>query len=90
MAKENSDRITLDLFHAEKRAGRPRTNPLPRQEQLRVNKHNQLVRDRQRGLKRVELKVERDLFDALNREAETRKISRSALIELLLREQLQL
>ncbi|VTP65222.1 LexA regulated protein [Leclercia adecarboxylata] len=57
MAKEHTDRTTLDLFANERRPGRPKTNPLSRDEQLRINKRNQLKRDKSRGLKRVELKL---------------------------------
>ncbi|MFM2479747.1 LexA regulated protein [Celerinatantimonas sp. YJH-8] len=88
MAKQNTDRTTIDLFATEKRAGRPKTNPLPRKEQLRVNKRNQLRRDRQKGLKRVELKVESSLFEALNELASGKGVSRSELIEQVLREYL--
>ena len=34
MAKEQTDRTTLDLFAHERRPGRPKTNPLSRDEQL--------------------------------------------------------
>lgn len=59
MAKEQTDRTTLDLFAHERRPGRPKTNPLSRDEQLRINKRNQLKRDKVRGLKRVETEAER-------------------------------
>ncbi|MGG5838578.1 MULTISPECIES: LexA regulated protein [Enterobacteriaceae] len=89
MAKEQTDRTTLDLFATERRPGRPKTNPLSRDEQLRINKRNQLKRDKSRGLKRVELKLNADAVDALNELADARDISRSELIEALLLEQLQ-
>ena len=54
MAKEHTDRTTLDLFANERRPGRPKTSPLSRDEQLRINKRNQLKRDKVRGLRRVE------------------------------------
>ncbi|CAG9296496.1 LexA regulated protein [Celerinatantimonas diazotrophica] len=84
MAKQNTDRTTIDLFANEKRAGRPKTNPLSRKEQLRVNKRNQLRRDRQKGLKRIELKVGNDLLSALNTLASEQGLSRSELIEQVL------
>ncbi|WP_376753338.1 LexA regulated protein, partial [Enterobacter soli] len=46
MAKEQTDRTTIDLFANERRPGRPKTNPLSRDEQLRINKRNQLKRDK--------------------------------------------
>lgn len=88
MAKEATDRTTIDLFATEKRRGRPRSNPLPREQQLKVNKRNQIMRDRAKGLKRIELKVSQDLYDALNEKALAINISRSQLIELILQEQL--
>lgn len=81
MAKENTDRTTIDLFADERRPGRPKTSPLTRDEQLRVNKRNQLKRDKVRGLRRVELKINSDAVDALNQLAEQRNMSRSELIE---------
>ncbi|MBO2607773.1 LexA regulated protein [Shewanella algae] len=88
MAKEATDRTTIDLFATEKRRGRPRSNPLSREQQLKVNKRNQIMRDRAKGLKRIELKVSQDLYDALNEKALASNISRSQLIELILQEQL--
>ncbi|WP_338562173.1 LexA regulated protein [Erwinia sp. E_sp_B04_7] len=88
MAKENTDRTTIDLFADDRRPGRPKTNPLTRDEQLRINKRNQLKRDKVRGLKRVELKMNSDAVDALNELAEQRNMSRSELIEEMVMAQL--
>lgn len=88
MAKEQTDRTTLDLFANERRPGRPKTNPLSRDEQLRINKRNQLKRDKVRGLKRVELKLNAEAVDALNALADAREMSRSELIEEMLLAQL--
>ncbi|HAB23439.1 MAG: LexA regulated protein [Pantoea sp.] len=90
MAKEHTDRTTLDLFANERRPGRPKTSPLSRDEQLRINKRNQLKRDKVRGLRRVELKMTSEAVDALNTLAEQRNISRSELIEQMLLAQLKL
>ncbi len=88
MVKEQTDRTTLDLFAHERRPGRPKTNPLSRDEQLRINKRNQLKRDKVRGLKRVELKLNAEAVEALNELAESRNMSRSELIEEMLMQQL--
>lgn len=88
MAKSETDRTTIDLFENEKRPGRPKTNPLPREVQLKVNKRNQIKRDRARGLKRVEFKVSSELYQALSDMAEAQNMSRSALIETILQEKL--
>ncbi|MBW7982603.1 LexA regulated protein [Enterobacillus tribolii] len=88
MAKEQTDRTTLDLFADERRPGRPKTSPLSRDEQLRINKRNQLRRDKVNGLRRVELKINEEAVDILNRLAQERNISRSELIEQMLLAQL--
>ena len=88
MAKSETDRTTLDLFEYEKRPGRPKTNPLPRDMQLKVNKRNQIKRDKARGLKRVEFKVSSQLYQALSDMADAQNISRSALIGTILQERL--
>ncbi|WP_291969368.1 LexA regulated protein [Candidatus Symbiopectobacterium sp.] len=88
MAKEQTDHTTLDLFADERRPGRPKTNPLSRDEQLRINKRNQLRRDKVRGLRRIELKINEEAVEALNSLAEMQNISRSELIERMLLSQL--
>ncbi|QIM63472.1 LexA family transcriptional regulator [Pasteurellaceae bacterium Orientalotternb1] len=84
MAKQDSDCITLDLFENLPKVGRPRTNPLSREQQLRINKRNQLRRDRSSGLRRVELKLHSDLVLALEEQAIAQGISRGQLIEQIL------
>lgn len=84
MAKQDSDCITLDLFEHLPKIGRPRTNPLSREQQLRINKRNQLKRDKSSGLKRVELKLHTDLVLALERQAALKGLSRGQLIEQIL------
>ncbi|MBV2129786.1 LexA regulated protein [Arsukibacterium indicum] len=88
MAKIATDRTTIDLFAAEKRPGRPKTNPLPREEQLKLNKRNQIKRDRNNGLKRIEFKVSGQLYAALTRAAEQANTTRGNLIEQLLEQAL--
>ncbi len=88
MAKEQTDRTTLDLFAHERRPGRPKTNPLSRDEQLRINKRNQLTRAKGRGLTRVEPKLNAEAVEALNERADSRPMSRSELIEEMLMQHL--
>lgn len=88
MAKEVSDLTTIDLFSDEKRPGRPKTNPHSRSVQIKINKRNQVKRDKNNGLKRVEFKVHHSLFEQLEQLAKTQKVSRSELIESLLIESL--
>ena len=88
MAKESSDRITHDLFADEVRPGRPKSNPHSRKVQLKINKQNQVLRDKQNGLKRIELKVDSKLFSALNQLSKEQNINRSELITQLLHAQI--
>lgn len=84
MAKEASDLTTIDLFSEEKRPGRPKTNPHPRSVQIKINKRNQVKRDKNKGLKRVEFKIHHSLFEQLDQLATEQGVSRSELIESLL------
>jgi len=88
MAKESFDRITHDLFADDVRPGRPKSNPHPRKVQLKINKQKQVMRDRQKGLKRIELKVDSELFNLLNQLSEEQNINRSELITQLLHAQI--
>lgn len=85
MAKERTDLTTIDLFSDEKRPGRPRTNPHTREVQVRINKRNQVKRDKNKGLKRVEFKIHQDLFEKLESRALETGLSRSQLIESILK-----
>lgn len=84
MAKIATDRTTIDLFAQDKRPGRPKTNVLPRDEQLKLNKRNQVKRDRSKGLKRIEFKVSEQLYTALSEQAEKAEMTRSAYLEHIL------
>mgnify|MGYP000515952894 FL=1 len=88
MAKEISDLTTIDLFSDEKRPGRPKTNPHPRNVQIKINKRNQVKRDKNNGLKRVEFKIHHSLFQQLEALAKEQNVSRGELIESLLKAQL--
>lgn len=89
MAKERTDLTTIDLFIDEKRPGRPRTNPHAREMQIRINKRNQVKRDKNKGLKRVEFKIHQSLFEQLEERAKEEGISRSQLIEQILKNALE-
>ncbi|WP_032092138.1 MULTISPECIES: LexA regulated protein [Pasteurellaceae] len=84
MAKQDADCITLDLFANTPRVGRPRTNPLSREQQIRINKRNQLKRDKSSGLKRVELKLHSGLVQKLEDLASVRGVSRSDVVVTIL------
>lgn len=84
MAKQDADCITPDLFANIPKVGRPRSNPLSREQQIRINKRNQLKRDKSIGLRRVELKLHMDIIQALEELASQQNISRAELIETIL------
>lgn len=84
MAKEAADLTTLDLFVDEKRPGRPKTNPFSREIQVKINKRNQVKRDKNKGLKRVEFKLHTEIFTQLDDLARDKGVSRSDLIEALI------
>ena len=84
MAKELTDLTTIDLFNDEKRPGRPKTSPHSRSVQIKINKRNQVKRDKNNGLKRVEFKIHLSVFEQLEELAKTKDVSRSELIEALL------
>ncbi|MDG1752298.1 MAG: LexA regulated protein [Thalassotalea sp.] len=84
MAKEVTDLTTIDLFSDDKRPGRPKTNPHSRSVQVKINKRNQVKRDKTNGLKRVEFKMHENLINQLDQLAKDTNINRSELIESLL------
>ncbi len=84
MAKQIADLTTIDLFSDDKRPGRPKTNPHSRSVQVKINKRNQVKRDKNNGLKRVEFKMHQDLINKLDQLARDTKTNRSELIESLL------
>jgi hypothetical protein len=84
MAKEATDLTTIDLFCDDKRPGRPKTNPHSRSVQVKINKRNQVKRDKTNGLKRVEFKMHENLINQLDQLAKDTNINRSELIESLL------
>ncbi|UUO24811.1 LexA regulated protein [Colwellia sp. M166] len=84
MAKEVADLTTIDLFSDEKRPGRPKTNPHSRSVQVKINKRNQVKRDKNNGLKRVEFKLHSSVFERLDALSKDKGLSRSELIEALL------
>ena len=89
MAKASVDRTTIDLFANEKQRGRPKSSPYSREQQLRINKKNQLTRDKQAGLKRVEIKLHKDIYDKASCLAADKGLSRSELLASLINESLQ-
>jgi len=90
MAKQVTDLTTIDLFSDDKRPGRPKTNPHSRSVQVKINKRNQVKRDKTNGLKRVEFKLHENVIIKLDQLAKATNINRSELIESLLMKALTL
>ena len=89
MAKASVDRATIDLFATDKQRGRPKSSPYSREQQMRINKKNQLVRDKQNGLKRVEIKLHREMYDKASVIAADKGVSRSELLAELINNSLE-
>lgn len=75
MAKSYSDRNTIDLFS--KTRGRPKTRPLTRKDQLKTNKRNQRIKEKNLGLKRVEITLEAETLELLDQLCELDNIKRA-------------
>ncbi|WP_448564219.1 LexA regulated protein [Thalassotalea ganghwensis] len=88
MAKQQADLTTIDLFSEDKRPGRPKTNPYSRSVQVKINKRNQVRRDKNNGLKRVEFKIHQSVIEQLEKLASDKGVNRSELIESLITEAL--
>jgi len=88
MAKQSTDLTTIDLFSEDKRPGRPKTNPHSRSVQVKINKRNQVKRDKSNGLKRVEFKIHQSVIEQLEQLAIDKGLNRSELIENLIVEAL--
>lgn len=78
MAKSSSDRNTIDLFS--KTRGRPKTRPLTRKDQLKTNKRNQRLKEKQQGLKRVEITLESNVLEMLDQLCEQEGMKRAEWI----------
>lgn len=72
------------------RRGRPKSSPYDRRSQSRFNKRHQRMRDKERGLQRLEVKIEGDIIDALDTAASELKLTRADVISLALKQWLHL
>jgi hypothetical protein len=75
------DRTTIDMF-TDRQKGRPRSNPYPREVQLRINKREQRARDKNKGMRRMEVKMPQDLVEKLDQYAEQFECTRTEVVEL--------
>lgn len=81
MSVQLEDRTTIDMF-AERQRGRPKSNPYPREVQIRVNKRSQRLRDRKKGLRRLEVKMSEELIQRLDDYAAEQNCSRAEIVEM--------
>lgn len=82
MAKSSADRSTIDLFS--KSRGRPRTHLLSRQEQLKVNKKVQRLKEKQQGLKRIEVTLDQNTIEQLDTLCEMHELKRADWVTKLI------
>lgn len=75
MAKASSDRNTIDLFN--RPVGRPRSQTLPRKDQLKRNKRLQREKEKALGLRRLELLVDQETLEKLDALCELNDVKRA-------------
>ncbi|WP_396586831.1 LexA regulated protein [Bermanella sp. R86510] len=81
MGVQLEDRTTIDMFTARAK-GRPRSNPYPRDVQIRINKRLQRERDRNKGMRRMEVKIPSALVEQLDQFAKEQACTRTEAVEL--------
>ncbi|WP_221794854.1 LexA regulated protein [Oceanobacter mangrovi] len=89
MSVQPEDRTTIDMFSSPRR-GRPKSSPYDRRSQSRFNKRFQRERDKQRGLQRLEVKIDGDIIDRLDEVAGELNLTRADVISLALKQWLHL
>jgi hypothetical protein len=80
MSTQSEDRTTIDMFSRPER-GRPKTSPYDRSTQLKLSKRLQRNRDKHKGMRRVEVKLNADVVDVLDALAAEMGLSRAEVIE---------
>jgi hypothetical protein len=81
MGVQVEDRTTIDMFK-ETQKGRPRSNPYPREVQIRINKRVQRMRDKHKGMRRMEVKMPTELVEQLDEYAKQQECTRTEVVEL--------
>lgn len=80
MSTQSEDRTTIDMFSRPER-GRPRTSPYDRSTQLKLSKRLQRNRDRHKGMRRIEVKLNTEVVEVLDSLATEMGLSRAEVIE---------
>lgn len=89
MSVQPEDRTTLDMFSMPRR-GRPKSSPYDRRVQSRFNKRFQRQRDKEKGLQRLEVRVDGEIIEALDETCNTLNLTRKDVVALALRQWLHL
>ncbi|MGK0249161.1 MAG: hypothetical protein ACI910_001898 [Oleispira sp.] len=80
MSIQIEDRTTIDMFSRPER-GRPKISPYDRNTQLKLSKRLQRNRDMNKGMRRIEVKLNIDLIEVLDALATELGLSRAEVIE---------
>ena len=89
MSIQSEDRTTIDMFSRPER-GRPKTSPYDRSTQLKLSKRLQRNRDKHKGMRRVEVKLNTDVVEVLDDLAAGLGMTRAEVIECGLMRMLEL
>lgn len=80
MSTQLEDRTTIDMFSRPER-GRPKTSPYDRSTQLKLSKRLQRNKDKHKGMRRVEVKLNVDMVEVLDTLATELGLTRAEVIE---------
>lgn len=80
MSIQAEDRTTIDMFARAER-GRPKTSPYDRSTQLKLSKRLQRNRDKHKGMRRVEVKLNTEVVELLDALSAELGLSRAEIIE---------
>jgi|TARA_R110001583_G_scaffold154605_1_gene306306 hypothetical protein len=80
MSIQLEDRTTIDMFSRPER-GRPKTSPYDRNTQLKLSKRLQRNRDKNKGMRRIEVKLNIEVIEVLDALATELGLSRAEVIE---------
>ena len=80
MSIQPEDRTTIDMFSRPER-GRPKTSPYDRNTQLKLSKRLQRNRDKHKGMRRIEVKLNLEVVEVLDALTLEFGLSRAEIIE---------
>ena len=89
MSVQPEDRTTIDMFSS-RGPGRPRSNPYDRALQCRQNKRTQRLRDKQKGMHRLEVRIDGDVVQELDDACDRLDMTRAEIIERALKQWLHM